>query len=112
MFDTFLVKLVAALNIHEIISTGATTVHVGIAAAVATLAGYTSGLLYGFSLRVYLTGLLYGFYTRFLYSGNLFGTIVLIFCLYIWGQLPFKLIIKQLKQFNLFYATHISLLLL
>jgi hypothetical protein len=72
---------------------------VGFAAAVATLAGYTSGLLYGF-------------YTRFLYSGNLFGTIVLIFCLYIGGQLPFKLIIKQLKQFNLFYAAHISLLLL
>jgi hypothetical protein len=85
---------------------------VGIAAAVATLAGYTSGLLYGFSLRVLFTGLLYGFYARFLYSGNLFGTIVLIFCLYIWGQLPFKLIVKQLKEFNLFYAAHISLLLL
>jgi hypothetical protein len=78
--------------------------------------GHTSWLHIGFtlrfSLRVYLTGLLYGFYTRFLYSGNLFGTIVLIFCLYIWGQLPFKLIIKQLKQFNQFYAAHISLLLL
>jgi MFS family permease len=74
--------------------------------------GHTSWLHNGFTLRVYSTGLLYGFYTRFLYSGNLFGTIVLIFCLYIGGQLPFKLIIKQLKQFNLFYAAHISLLLL
>jgi hypothetical protein len=57
---------------------------VGLAAAVATLANYT-------------TGLLYGFYTRFLYSGNLFGTIVLIFCLYIGGQLPFKLIMKHFQ---------------
>jgi hypothetical protein len=63
---------------------------VGITAAVVTLVGYTSGLFYRFSLRV-------------LYS-------VLLFCLYIWGQLPIKLTI--IKQFNLFYAAHISLLLL
>jgi hypothetical protein len=50
---------------------------VGIAAAVATLVGYTTGLFYGFSLRVLFTGDL-----RVLYSGNLFGTTVLIFCLY------------------------------
>jgi hypothetical protein len=40
---------------------------------VATLVGYTTGLFYGFSLRVP-----YGFSTRFIYSGYLLGTTVLI----------------------------------
>jgi hypothetical protein len=73
------------------------TARVGITAAVATLVGYTTGLFYGFSIR-------------FIYSCYLLGTTVLIICLYIWGQLTLKLTI--IKQFNLFYAAHISLLLL
>jgi hypothetical protein len=37
---------------------------VGIAAAVATLFGYTSGFYYGFSLRVLYSGSLFGLFTR------------------------------------------------
>jgi len=37
---------------------------VGITAAVATLVGYTSGLFYGFSLRVLFTGPLFGQFIR------------------------------------------------
>jgi hypothetical protein len=37
---------------------------VGITAALATLVGYTSGLFYGFSLRVLFTGSLFGLFTR------------------------------------------------
>jgi hypothetical protein len=56
---------------------------VGIAAAVATLAGYTSGLLYGFSLRVLFTGSLYGFTLRVLYSVPLFGQFIRNYCTHI-----------------------------
>jgi hypothetical protein len=45
---------------------------------VATLVGYTTGLFYGFSLRILFTGSLYGFSTRFIYSGYLLGATVLI----------------------------------
>jgi hypothetical protein len=84
-----------------------------------TLRVYSTGLFYGLTLRVYSTGLLYGstlrVYFRFLYSVLLFGLFAQNycthnFCLYIWGQLPVKLTI--IKQFNLFYAAHISLLYL
>jgi hypothetical protein len=46
---------------------------VGIAAAVATLVGYTMGLLYGSILRVLFTGSLYGFSFRVLSTGSLCG---------------------------------------
>jgi hypothetical protein len=46
---------------------------VGITAAVTTVVGYTSGLIYGFFLRV-----LYGPFIRIIYSELLFS-----FCLYI-----------------------------
>jgi hypothetical protein len=64
---------------------------VGIAAAVATLVGYTMGLLYGSILRVLFTGSLYGFSLRVLFVGSLFGsffgvflgtTVLIILCLY------------------------------
>jgi hypothetical protein len=45
----------------------------GIAAAVATLVGYTTGLLYGSIIRVYYTGLFYGFSLRVLSTGSLYG---------------------------------------
>jgi hypothetical protein len=79
---------------------------VGITAAVATLVGYASGLFYGFSLRVLFTGSLYWLIIRIICSELLCS----ISRQYIWGQLPVKLTI--IKQFNLFYAAHISLLLL
>jgi hypothetical protein len=46
---------------------------VGIAAAVATLVGYTTGLLYGSILRVLSTGSLYGISLRVLFTGSLYG---------------------------------------
>jgi hypothetical protein len=76
-----------------------------------TLRVYSTGLLYGFTLRVYSTGLLYGFTfgfsTRFYYSAFAQNYCTHNFCLYIWGQLPVKLTI--IKQYNLFYAAHLSL---
>jgi hypothetical protein len=48
-------------------------IRIGITAAVATLVGYTTGLLYGFSLRVLFTGSLYGFSLRVLFTGSLYG---------------------------------------
>ena len=69
---------------------------VGITAAVATLVGYTSGLFYGFSLRVLYSVLLFGLFTRNYSTHNS--------CLYIWGQLPVKLIIIQAIQSILWYA--------
>jgi hypothetical protein len=41
---------------------------------VATLVGYTMGLLYGSIIRVYSTGSLYGFSLRVLFVGSLFGS--------------------------------------
>jgi hypothetical protein len=56
---------------------------VGITAAVATLVGYTTGLFYGFSLRVLstvlFTGSLFGSFIRAIYSELLYSS----FCLYI-----------------------------
>jgi hypothetical protein len=49
---------------------------VGFAAAVATLAGYTSGLLSGFSLRVLFTGSLYGFTLRVYFTGSILGSFI------------------------------------
>jgi hypothetical protein len=60
---------------------------VGIAAAVATLAGYTSGLLYRFSLRVYLTGLPYGFTLGVLFTGLPYGfTLRVLYPVPLFGQ--------------------------
>jgi hypothetical protein len=57
---------------------------VGITAIVATLVGYTTGLFYGFSLRVLFTGSL-----RVLYSVHLFGLFTRNYCthhsVYIYG---------------------------
>jgi hypothetical protein len=78
----------------------------------------STGSLYGFSLRVLSTGSLYGFSLRVLFEGSLFGsffglflgtTVLIILSIYM-GQLTLKLTI--IKQFNLFYAAHISLLYL
>jgi hypothetical protein len=49
------------------------SIFVGIAAAVATLAGYTSGLFYGFSLRVLSTGSILGSFIRAIYSELLYS---------------------------------------
>jgi hypothetical protein len=51
---------------------------VGFAAAVATLAGYTTGLLYGFTVRVYSTGSILGSFIRVIYSELLYSNSVYI----------------------------------
>ena len=47
---------------------------------VAALVGYTTGLFYGFTLRVYSTGLLYGFTLRVYSTGSLLGSIIRLIC--------------------------------
>jgi hypothetical protein len=46
---------------------------------VAALVGYTTGLFYGFTLRVYSTGLFYGFTLRVYSTGLLYGFILRVY---------------------------------
>ena len=69
---------------------------VGVTAVVATLNGYT----YRLFSSVSLLGSILGPSIPVIYSELLYS----LFCLYIWGQLPVKLMI--IKEFNLFYAAH------
>jgi hypothetical protein len=76
---------------------GSSVITVGITAAVATLVGYTSGLLYGFSLRV-------------LYSGNLFGTTILIILFIYMGPVARQIDYHQAIQ-SILCCAYITILL-
>jgi len=47
---------------------------------VAVLVGYTTGVFYGFTLRVYSTGLPYGFTLGVYSTGSLLGSIIRLIC--------------------------------